>query len=63
MCDSVCWRLWRAGSVCVGIGGVGGIGGIGGIGGVGGVGGDALYATLYARGCGGWALFARGCGG
>ena len=24
------------------------------------VGGDVLCATLYARGCGGWALFAGG---
>lgn len=37
---SACQRLWRAGSVCEGVGGVGGLGGLGGLGsvGVGGVG-------------------------
>jgi len=33
------------------------------VGGAGGTAGDALCATLYTRGCGGWTLFTGGAGG
>ncbi len=48
VCCSAYWRPLRGSSIA---------------GGVGDAGGDAFRATLYAGGCGGWALFAGDAGG
>src|SRR6266480_2477290 len=53
------------GRLCLlgGAGGVAGAGDVGGAGSAGDAGGNALCATLYAGGCGGWGLLAGGVGG